>query len=201
MAMFLHSAPLPDSVGQTNTLVEDREFHDMMMGSQSLTQKILLAIPETHKSCIHTATLQINSPENGMFVVMAANIGIPSAPVLKILSENFTLVTSLRRMSEGLQLHRSLLKAVLPRLENRERVTELLADTRDLLLQIHKMLRMIQAEPTALPTVPSVVLRLPGEYEVQVGTHLTLVQLQAFGKDMMRTLRSFSQDAEPQMES
>lgn len=47
--------------------------------------------------------------------------------------------TSLRHMYEGLQLHRALLSSISPRLENKEKVTELLADIRDLVIQINKV--------------------------------------------------------------
>lgn len=47
--------------------------------------------------------------------------------------------TCLRRISEGLQLHRALLNAVSPRLENREQVDVLQAEIRDLVLQINKV--------------------------------------------------------------
>lgn len=42
-------------------------------------------------------------------------------------------------MSEGLQLHRALLSSVSPRLENKDKVTGLLADIRDLVIQINKV--------------------------------------------------------------
>lgn len=48
--------------------------------------------------------------------------------------------TSLRRMSEGLQLHQALLKqSVEPRLDNKACVEELDGDITDLLTQIHKV--------------------------------------------------------------
>lgn len=36
--------------------------------------------------------LQLSSPENAKLVIMASTIGIPSAPVLRVVSDNFTLV-------------------------------------------------------------------------------------------------------------
>ncbi|XP_029933803.1 colony stimulating factor 3 (granulocyte) a [Myripristis murdjan] len=201
MASFVRSAPLPELPGVNRTLVEDPGFQELVERSHSLIQKVLLSIPEAHKSCIHTETLQLNSAENAKLVVMAANIGIPSAPVLKVVSDNFTLETCLSRMSEGIQLHRALLSAVLPRLDKKDRVNELLADTRDLLVQIHKMQKMVQGESAVQPTPPALNLRLPGEYEVQVATHLTLVQLQSFGQDMVRSLRSLQQSSEEETES
>lgn len=42
-------------------------------------------------------------------------------------------------MSEGLQLHRALLTSVSPRLESKDKVTGLLADIKDLVIQINKV--------------------------------------------------------------
>ncbi|XP_069547534.1 uncharacterized protein [Brachyistius frenatus] len=197
MATSARSAPLPES----SALVEDSQFQGFLLTSRSLTQKILLSIPETHRSCIHTETLQLNSSENAKLVTMASTIGIPSAPALRALSENFTLETSLRRMHEGLQLHRALLNSVFPRLENKDRVTGLIADIKDLAIQINKMLKLAQAEAAEQPTPTPVALRLPGQYEIQVAAHLTLVQLQSFGQDMVRCLRSLDHSDEEETES
>lgn len=133
MATFARGAP----PAERSTLVEGQQFQDLVQRSRSLTQKILLSIPDTHKSCIHVETLQLNSSENAKLAYMASTIGIPSAPVLRVVSENFTLETSLIRMSEGLQLHRALLSSVSPRLENK--LTGLLADIKDLIIQINKV--------------------------------------------------------------
>ncbi|CAK6964107.1 uncharacterized protein LOC128381154 [Scomber scombrus] len=201
MSDLVHSAPLPELHGGQSALVADPKFQEIVHRSRSLTEKILLSIPKTHKSCIHTETLQLNSSENAKLGIMASNIGILSPPVLRVVSENFSLDTSLKRMSEGLQLHRDLLSSISPRLENKERVTELTADIRDLSMQINKMLKMLQTETVAQPTPTPVALRLPGEYEVQVAAHLTLVQLQSFGQDMVRHLRSVDQSNEEETES
>lgn len=50
MATVARSAPLPDK----SALVEDPQFQEIVQRSRSLLQKILLSIPDTHKSCIHT---------------------------------------------------------------------------------------------------------------------------------------------------
>ncbi|XP_078146949.1 colony stimulating factor 3 (granulocyte) a isoform X2 [Centroberyx gerrardi] len=196
MASVVRSAPLPELPGANRTLVADPAFQEVLLRSLSLIQKVLLSISETHKSCIHTETLQLNSTENANLKTMEDTIRFPSAPVVKAISESFTLETSLRRMSEGLQLHQDLLKSVLPQLDNKDCVTELLADIRDLLIQIHKMLRKVQAEPGVQPTASTLALRLQGEFQVQVATHLTLVQLQSFVQDMARCLRSLVQEGE-----
>lgn len=197
MASLSRSAPLPDG----STLVADPRSQEIVQRSRSLIQKILLSIPDAHNSCIHTETLKLNSSENEKLGVMATNIGIPSAPVLKTLSGTFSLETGLTRMSEGLQLHRALLGSVSPHLEKKEKVMELQADIRDLILQINKMLNKVKGEALAQPTPTPVALRLPGEYEVQVAAHLTLVQLQSFGQDVVRLLRSLDQSSEEETES
>ncbi|XP_035514127.1 uncharacterized protein LOC118325522 [Morone saxatilis] len=197
MATVARSAPLPER----NTLVEDPRAQEIVQRSRSLIEKILLSIPDTHKSCIHSEALRLNSSENANLQTMAVNIGIPSAPVLKVVSEHFTLETSLKRMSEGLQLYRASLSAVSPRLENKDKVTELLADIRDLVIQINKLLKMVQSEAVVQPTPAPVALRLPGDYEVQVAAHLTLDRLQSFGQDVVRSLRSLDQSNEEETES
>lgn len=62
-------------------------------------------------------------------------------------------------------------------------------------LFILQMLKMVLGEAVQ-PTSTPVTLRLTGEYEVQVAAHLTLVQLQSFGQDVMRSLRSLDQSNE-----
>ncbi|KAI9531750.1 hypothetical protein NQZ68_038143 [Dissostichus eleginoides] len=198
MATLARSAPLQPEMG---TLVEEEQFQEIVLRSRSLIEKILLSIPDTHKECIHIETLKLNSSENANFVTMASTIGIPPAPVLKVVSENFSLETGLRRMSEGLQLHRALLSSVSPRLEQKDRVIGLQADIRDLVVQINKMLKMAQAEAVVQPSPTPVALRLPGEYEVQVAAHLTLVQLQAFGQDTVRCLRGLDRSNDEETQS
>ncbi|XP_034070579.1 colony stimulating factor 3 (granulocyte) a [Gymnodraco acuticeps] len=198
MATLARSAPLQPEMG---ALVEGTQFQEIVLRSRSLIEKILLSIPDTHKECIHIETLKLNSSENANFVTMASTIGIPAAPVLKVVSENFSLETGLRRMSEGLQLHRALLRSVSPRLEQKDRVIGLQADIRDLVVQINKMLKMTHAEAVVQPSPTPVALRLPGEYEVQVAAHLTLVQLQAFGQDTTRCLRGLDRSNDEEMQS
>ncbi|XP_010734587.1 colony stimulating factor 3 (granulocyte) a isoform X2 [Larimichthys crocea] len=198
MATFARSAPLP-GVG---TLVADPQSQEIVESSRLLIQKILLSIPDTHKSCIHSEGLKLNSSENAKLVIMAATIGIPSAPVLRPVSENFSVETSLSRMSEGLQLHRALLQQASdsPHLDKNDKLTELMADIRDLVIKTNKLLKTVQRETVVLPTPTPVTLNLPGEYEVQVAAHLILVQLQSFGQDVDRSLRSLIQNKEEETE-
>uniref|UniRef100_A0A1A7X7Q6 Colony stimulating factor 3 (Granulocyte) a n=1 Tax=Iconisemion striatum TaxID=60296 RepID=A0A1A7X7Q6_9TELE len=184
MAFTAHSAPLPEN----GSLVEDPQFQDGLHRSRSLTQKILLSVPDTHKSCIHTETLQLNSSDNSELATIATTIGVPPASVLGSLSGNVSLEDSLRRMYEGLKLHQELLNLIAPRLEEKEKVNDLMDDIRDLAIQIMKMLNTKEQ-----PTTPPVALRLPGTYEVQVAAHLTLVQLQSFGQNMDQVFMSLDQ--------
>ncbi|XP_041830291.1 colony stimulating factor 3 (granulocyte) a isoform X2 [Melanotaenia boesemani] len=189
MATFAQSAPLSGS----STLVGDPVFQEDLQRSRSLTDKMLRSIPDTHKSCIHIKTLQLNSSENAKFQTMASTIGIPSAPLLKPLSENFILENTLTRIYEGLQLHQALLDSIVPKLEVKDKVNDLKADIRDLGFLIRKLLKLVRKDAVVQQTPTPVELRLPGDYEVQVAAHLTLVQLQAFGDDVDRCLRSLAQ--------
>ncbi|XP_061564868.1 colony stimulating factor 3 (granulocyte) a [Cololabis saira] len=185
MATVAFSAPLPES----SALVEDSEFQDHVQRSRALIQKILQSIPNTHKACVHAKALQLNSPENGRLLTIVSIIGIPSAPVLKNISENSSLENSLSQIYEGLQLHQILLTSVSNRLEKKDKVDALIADISDLTNQVKKMLRMTPAEEPVPPTPPQMTLRMPGDYEVQVAAHWTLLQLQDFGQDVNRCLR------------
>ncbi|KAM8728960.1 colony stimulating factor 3 (granulocyte) a isoform 1-T1 [Acanthopagrus schlegelii] len=197
MATLGRGAPLPGR----GALVEDPQSQEMVKMSRDLIEKILQAIPDTHTSCIHSQALQLNSTENAKLAMIAKTIGMPSAPVLKAVSESYTLETCLKHMSEGLQLHRALLSSVTPRLENKDKVISLQADIRDLVIQVNKLLKKVQAEAVVQPSPTPVALSLPGDYEIQVAAHLTLVQLQAFGQDVVRCLRSLDQSNEEETES
>uniref|UniRef100_A0A3B3ZKH9 Colony stimulating factor 3 (granulocyte) a n=2 Tax=Periophthalmus magnuspinnatus TaxID=409849 RepID=A0A3B3ZKH9_9GOBI len=197
MATMTHSAP----VFGVTTLVDQEQFQDLVQRSHSLIQKILLSISDVHSSSIHIKTLKLNSTENRKMEIMASNIGIPNAPVLTVVSENFPLETSLRHMSEGLQLHRGLLNFVLPKLNNNVKMAELSNDIGDLDLQIHKMLKLIQNTAVPTPTLEPVVLRLSGEYDIQVAAHLTLVNLSNFGQDVVVSLHSMELSEEEEIDS
>ncbi|KAM4526884.1 colony stimulating factor 3 (granulocyte) a [Fundulus diaphanus] len=198
MASTARGAPLPERSG---ALVEDPQFQEILQRSRSLTQKILLSIADTHKSCVHSQTLQLTSSENTKLATMASTIGIPPAPLLRAVSENFTLESGLRAMHDGLQLHHGLLSSISPRLKVKEKVVALMADVRDLKVQVVKMEKMTQTSVAVPPTSASVELRLPGDYEVQVAAHLTLVQLQTFSQDVARCLRSLDRSNDDENES
>lgn len=63
MATFARGAPLPER----STLVEDPQSQEIVRRSRSLMQKILLSIPDTHKSCIHT---EVRSRPGGAFLLV-----------------------------------------------------------------------------------------------------------------------------------
>ncbi|KAM8836057.1 colony stimulating factor 3 (granulocyte) a [Spinachia spinachia] len=197
MAAFARAAPPPRSSAQP----AEQRLQDGVRRSRSLMHKILISIPDAHASCVHAETLQLNSSQNAKLVVMASNIGIPSAPVLQVVSGSFSLDAALRNVSEGLQLHRALLSSVSPRLQNKDKVRGLLADIKDLIIQINKMVRMANAEAAVQPSPGPVALRLPGEYDVQVAAHLILGQLQRFGQDAARCLGSLDRSSEEEAES
>lgn len=71
----------------------------------------------------------------------------------------------------------------------------------DVVLRALQLLKVVQAEAVEQPTPTPVALSLPGEYEVQVAAHLTLVQLQAFGQDVVRCLRSLDKSNDEETES
>lgn len=48
--------------------------------------------------------------------------------------------------------------------------------------------------------LPTVKLNLPGDYEVQVAAHLTLLQLQQFGRDVARCLESMDHTTDAAMD-
>ncbi|XP_061613351.1 colony stimulating factor 3 (granulocyte) a isoform X1 [Phyllopteryx taeniolatus] len=200
MARIAGAAPLPEVCADMCALVEGAQFQVLVRRSRSLTEKILLAIPDAHRSSIYAETLKLNSPENAKLDTMASNINFPAAPVFKIASEKVSLESSLKHVHEGLQLHQALLSLVSSRLEA-QRVTDLMNTVRDLAIQISKMLRALQTDYVAQTTPSPVTLYLHGDFEVQVAAHLTLVQLQSLGQDTHRFLRGLDTSHEPETDS
>ncbi|KAK7919772.1 hypothetical protein WMY93_011056 [Mugilogobius chulae] len=197
MATMTHGAPL---YGVT-ALVDQEQFQDLVQRSHSLIDKILLSIPDVHTSSIHLKMWQLKSSENTNMMIMASTLGIPQAPVLRVVSENCTLETSLSQMSEGLQLYQELLNAVLPNLNNNEKMTELSIDIRDLGMHVNMMLKLIQNGTLPTPVHKPVALRLSTDYDIQVAAHLILDQLEAFGQDVKRCLRSMESSDEEELNS
>lgn len=61
------------------------------------------------------------------------------------------------------------------------------------------MLKMVTGEAVQAE-LPTVLLNMSGEYEIQVATHLALAQLQAFSWDVVRYLRYQDQSSEEDTE-
>lgn len=59
------------------------------------------------------------------------------------------------------------------------------------------MLKMV-GKPVVLPTFK---LNLPGDYEVQVAVHLTLLRLQQFGQNVDRYLKSLDHTTDATMDN
>nr|XP_057918318.1 uncharacterized protein LOC131109880 [Doryrhamphus excisus]XP_057918319.1 uncharacterized protein LOC131109880 [Doryrhamphus excisus] len=182
MANVARAVPLPELCADNCALVDEEQFQAFVRRGRSLTDKILLSVPDAHTSCVHIESLQLNSDDNAKLGTVASIMNFPAAPVLRIASEKVEM--SLRHMHEVLQQSRALLSFVCPRLQNTQTVTDLMDDVRDLSIQISKMLKMLQTEYVVQTPPPSVTLRLPGEYEVQVATHLTLDRLRSLSQDM-----------------
>ncbi|CAL8300799.1 unnamed protein product [Lota lota] len=195
MAAFVRSAPLPEFSGDNFRSLADSDFYNNVDNSLSILRKIVHSIPETHRACIIANTIDLNS-EKGKFALVAKRIGIPVSPVLHVSSENSTMSlqeSTLVQMSEGLLLHQTLLSSISTHLGPQDTVTELLTDIRDLLFQIRKLLKIIKGDSAEHPVAHVLNLQLPGEFDVQVATHVTLQQLQDFGQDMERILRRVAQ--------
>ncbi|XP_037134443.1 uncharacterized protein LOC119138482 [Syngnathus acus] len=200
MARIAGAAPLPEVCADMCALVDGAQFQALVRRSRTLTEKILLAIPDAYRSSIHDETLKLNSSENVRLGTMASNINFPTAPVIKITSEKVPLESSLILMHEGLQQHQGLLSSISPHLENKQRATDLMNTVRDLAVQISKMLQGLQTDYVLQTTPSPVALRLHGDFEVQVAAHLTLVQLQSLGQDVHRFLRGLDNSQPSQQE-
>uniref|UniRef100_A0A674DIF2 Granulocyte colony-stimulating factor n=1 Tax=Salmo trutta TaxID=8032 RepID=A0A674DIF2_SALTR len=95
----------------------------------------------------------------------------------------------LSSMSAGLQLYQDVLGELKERMTT-DKVTGLLADIRDLLAQVNKMQEPGQMSSVSQYEGSGLASRLPGDYEVQVATHFTLLQLRDFTQNLKRSLRN-----------
>ncbi|KAG7233405.1 hypothetical protein INR49_007057 [Caranx melampygus] len=117
---------------------------------------------------------------------MVTSLGIPAPPVIKQLSEHFTL-----SYVGGWPVVPGLLGVLSEQVGG---LTELSADIRDLLIHVRKMKevgRLIDDNPDQNPSL-DLGRRLHGNYEVQVAVHLTLTQLRSFCHDLIRSLRAIA---------
>uniref|UniRef100_A0A4W5Q2E2 Granulocyte colony-stimulating factor n=1 Tax=Hucho hucho TaxID=62062 RepID=A0A4W5Q2E2_9TELE len=171
-------------------LVRSAHIPEKSMDAMSLIEKILGNIPVVHGS-ITTPLLQ---SRNMPYQSMVTSLGIPAAPELRTVCRplnqiDFTLEMCLSSMSAGLQLYQDVLGELKERVTT-DKVTGLLADIRDLLAQVTKMQEPGQMSSVAQYEASGLASRLPGDYEVQVATHFTLLQLRDFTQNLKRSLRN-----------
>uniref|UniRef100_A0A674DHG1 Uncharacterized LOC115170604 n=1 Tax=Salmo trutta TaxID=8032 RepID=A0A674DHG1_SALTR len=171
-------------------LVQSAHIPEKSMDARSLVEKILCNIPVVHGS-ITTPLLQSS---NMPYQSMVTSLGIPAAPELRTVCRplnqiDFTLEVCLSSMSAGLQLYQDVLCELKERMTT-DKVTGLLADIRDLLAQVNKMQEPGQMSSVSQYGASGLASRLPGDYEVQVATHFTLLQLRDFTQNLKRSLRN-----------
>uniref|UniRef100_UPI0037E7BF55 colony stimulating factor 3 (granulocyte) b n=1 Tax=Semicossyphus pulcher TaxID=241346 RepID=UPI0037E7BF55 len=182
-AVLVQSAPvsLP-----SNSLPAFREAAER---AKTLVEKVLEDIPAVHSTVVNTEGLTLDpSTQTANLQMMVTSLGIPAAPVLKPLSERFTLDICVSRMLAGSQLYQGLLGVLSVRLSG---LSDLQADLRDLQTHIKKMKEVAQLSSSAEEDKdPSPDLASRGDYDVQVAAHLTLTQLRYFCHDLIRSLRA-----------
>uniref|UniRef100_A0A4W6EW41 Granulocyte colony-stimulating factor n=2 Tax=Lates calcarifer TaxID=8187 RepID=A0A4W6EW41_LATCA len=167
-------------------------FKEAAERAKTLVEKILRDLPAVHAATVTTEGLTLDpSTETTNLQLMVTSLGIPAAPVLKPLSERFTLDMCVSRMMAGGQLYQGLLGVLSERLSG---LKDLRADLRDLLTHINKMKVAAQVSSDSPDQNQRLDLasRLHGNYEVQVGVHLTLTQLRSFCHDLIRSLRAIA---------
>uniref|UniRef100_A0A667XRQ6 Colony stimulating factor 3 (granulocyte) a n=1 Tax=Myripristis murdjan TaxID=586833 RepID=A0A667XRQ6_9TELE len=186
LAVLVRSAPVPASTSAGM----NQEFKQAVERSKTLVEKILRDIPTVHGATINTPGLTLDpSSQQANLQMMVKTLGIPAAPVLKQLSETFTLDLCVNRMSQGVNLHKDLLEAVSNKLTG---LTDLTSDLRDLQTQIGKMQEQGHLSSAEQYQSPDLASHLNGDYEVQVADHLSLKQLLSFCHDLMRSLRQIA---------
>ncbi|XP_037544581.1 colony stimulating factor 3 (granulocyte) a [Nematolebias whitei] len=164
-------------------------FEETATQAKTLVEKILKDIPAAHSAAVSIQGLGLeSSTQMSNLQMMEVSLGIPAAPVLKKLSEHFTLDTCVSRMSAGIQLYQNLL-AVLS--QNLSGLEDLRSDLRDLLTHINKLKEVAQLAGDDSDQNPGLdpVSRFQDSYSVQVAVHLTLMQLRSFCHDLIRTFR------------
>ncbi|XP_026210745.1 granulocyte colony-stimulating factor-like [Anabas testudineus] len=165
-------------------------FKEAIEQTKMVVEKILTGLPAVHAATINIQGWTLDSPTN--LQTMEDSLRIPNPPVIKPLSEGFTLETCVGHMLAGIQLYQGLVGVLSDKLSG---LSDLKADLRDLLLRINKMEEVGQLSGTSgsdQNSASDLASRLPGNYEVQVAVHLTLSRLQSFCHDMMRSLRNIA---------
>ncbi|XP_008293024.1 uncharacterized protein LOC103366932 [Stegastes partitus] len=165
-------------------------FREAAERAKTLVEKILRDIPTVHSATINTEGLSLDSSsQTTNLQMMVTSLGIPAPPVLKSLSDSFTLDMCVSRMLVGSQLHHGLLGVLSDKLSG---LKDLRADLRDLQTHITKMKEAAQlsSDVSDQNQIPDLASRLQGNYEVQVAGHVTLMQLRSFCHDLIRSLRA-----------
>lgn len=168
-------------------------FKEAVDRTKTLVEKILKDLPAVHAATVTIEGLTLDSssqPTNLEMMVMS--LGIPAAPVIKPLSERFTLDMCVSRMLAGGQLYQRLLGVLSDKVSG---LDDLKVDLRDLLLRVSKLKEAAQlgsGDTSDQNGSLDLASRLPGNYEVQVAVHLTLSQLRSFCHDLIRSLRAIA---------
>ncbi|KAM8845213.1 colony stimulating factor 3 (granulocyte) b isoform 2-T2 [Spinachia spinachia] len=179
---FLQSAPVL-SPSEPDLLKEAVER------AKTLVDKILRDVSIVHTATVKMEGLTLDSGHPTNLQTMVTSLGIPPAPVLKPLSEHFTLEVCVGRMSLGSRLYQRLLGVLSDRVSG---LSDLQADLRDLQTHVGKMREVAQLRDLQLDENQNLDLasRLHGNYQVQIATHLTLTHLRSFCHDLIRSLRA-----------
>ncbi|XP_053194989.1 colony stimulating factor 3 (granulocyte) a [Scomber japonicus] len=179
-AVLVQSAPVPAE--------PPAAFREAAERAKTLVEKLLEDIPTAHAAAITTQGLTLDAGAHNNLQMMVETLGFPDTPVLKQLSQSFTLDVYVSRMSAGSRLYQGLLGVLSERVTG---LSDLRSDLRDLLTQITKMREAAQlgADEDQNPSL-DLASRLHGNYEVQVAAHLTLVRLRSFCHDLIRSLRA-----------
>ncbi|XP_069565174.1 granulocyte colony-stimulating factor-like [Brachyistius frenatus] len=162
-------------------------FREAAERAKTLVEKILGDIPAVHAAAITTEGLTLSgSMQTSNLQMMVTSLGIPPAPVLKPLSERFSLDTCVQRMLAGGQLYQGLLGVLSDRLGG---LKDLRADLRDLLTHITKMKEAAQLSSPDQNQILDLD-PLDDTFKLQVAAHVTLTRLRSFCHDLIRSLRA-----------
>ncbi|KAK2894294.1 colony stimulating factor 3 (granulocyte) b [Channa argus] len=168
-------------------------FREAVERTKALVEKILTDLPTVHAATVNIQGLTLDSSsQTANLQMMVMSLGISASPVIKPLSEHFTLDMCVGRMLAGSQLYKGILGVLSERLSG---LSDLKAELRDLHLHINKMKEVAKLSGTDSSdqsSVSDLAARLQDDYKVQVAVHLTLSQLRSFCHDMIRSLRNIA---------
>ncbi|XP_040047329.1 colony stimulating factor 3 (granulocyte) b isoform X1 [Gasterosteus aculeatus] len=183
LADFLQSAPVVSPS-------DPEPLREAVERAKTLVDKILRDVSIVHSATVTMEGLTLDSAHPTNLQMMVTSLGIPPAPVLKPLSEHFTLDVCVSRMSSGILLYQRLLGVLSDRVSG---LSDLQADLRDLQTHVATVREVAQLRDPELDENqnqrPDLASRLHGNYKVQIATHLTLTHLRSFCHDLIRSLR------------